>query len=88
MATKIHTRTKRKLGLSSGFGHYKFFHPGVKQNNRPKTFKTEKSAHLCAEKNGLKKEQYYLKSVKKRKRFQMVRYDGADKNSANKENNP
>lgn len=71
---KIHTGVKRKFGLSRSLRHYRFFHPGIRKH-RPKTFKTEESAHQWASKHGLKKEQYYLKSAKKGKKFQVVRYN-------------
>ena len=68
---KIHTRVKKRHGLSTHLNHYKFFKPGTKKN-RPKTFKTEEDANGWALKQGLKLEQYYLKKVKKNKKFQIV----------------
>lgn len=79
MAKKIHTRQKRKLRMH-----------GIRGRNRkpkPKTFKTEDSANAWALEHGLKPEQYYLKKVKRNKKFQIVMYNGTDKNTANKENN-
>ena len=69
---KIHTRLKRKHNLSTHLSHYKFFHAGAKEKNRPKTFKTEESADSWAQKNGLKQEDYFLKKVKHNKKFQIV----------------
>ncbi len=77
MGRKIHTRTKRKWGLSTGLSHYRFFHPGPNKKNRPKTFKTEEAAHAWASKHGLNPEQYCLKLVKKDKKFQ-VECNGKD----------
>ena len=61
---KIHTRTKRKLGISSG-------HSGKilskKKRKRPTTFKTEKAAKEWAEKHNIKN--YTLVRAKKNKRF-------------------
>jgi len=84
---KIHTRLKRKFGLSTGLSHYHFFHPCTNKKNRPKTFKTEESANAWVRKYGLKKEQYYLKKVKRNKKFQVVRYNGKNKDITNKEGN-
>lgn len=66
---KIHTRAKRKLGLSSSFRH-KSALEGKKRKHRAKTFKTEKSANDYAAKKGLK--DFSLKKVKKNKKFQIV----------------
>lgn len=41
---KIHTRLKRKFGLTSSFGHMRFFSGGSTRKNGPKTFKTEEKA--------------------------------------------
>lgn len=84
---KIYTRAKRKLELSTHLRHYNFFHPGIKRKKRPKTFKTEESAHAWALNHGLKPEEYYLKLVKKGKKFQIVAYNGKDKNTVNKKSN-
>ncbi len=64
--TKIHTRVKRRLGLSTHIRH--LVRP--KRANRPKTFATEDAAKIYAGANGIAK--YSLKSVKKYKRFQIV----------------
>lgn len=84
---KVHTRTKRKFGLSTHLRHYKLFHPGVKKPNRPKTFKTEEAANAWALSQGLKPEHYSLKEVKKNKKFRVVTCDGKDKNQAGKKGN-
>lgn len=84
---KIHTRAKRKYGLSTKHGHYRYFHR-IKKKNRPKTFKAEEYAHAWASKHNLKPEQYYLKKAKKNKKFQIVMYDGKNKNTANKKDKP
>ena len=68
---KIHTKVKRKFGLSSNKGQYKFFHPS-KKTNRPKTFVSESQAKEWAKLKGLKEGEYTLKSVKHNKRFQIV----------------
>lgn len=68
---KVHTNTKRKLRLATHLGHSGFFHK-VDRKNRPKTFKTEISAHAWASANNIKPEQYALKSAKRNKKFQIV----------------
>ena len=75
---KIHTRIKRRYGLSTSHGHYSYFH-GAGKNNRPKTFNTEESANTWALKQGFKPEQYDLKKVKHNKKFQVVMRDRKDK---------
>lgn len=72
---KVHTKAKRKYRLSTHINQYAFFHP-VKKKSRPKTFKTEESAHVWASKNGLKSGQYSLKKVKKNKKFQILVKNG------------
>ena len=80
---KIHTRVKRRYGLSTRKNHYDFFHPSVKGKRiRAKTFKTEEVAHKWASAQGLKKEGYYLKKVKKGKKFEVVEYNGKNKDAA------
>ena len=74
---KIHTREKRKFGLSRNKNWYYFFHP-VKRR-RPKTFKTEEAANTWASKHGLKQDQYYFKKVKLNKKFQIVMHNGKNK---------
>ena len=83
---KIHTRIKRRLGLSTHLRHYLHLHPGIKRN-RPKTFTTEESAHTWAAKQNLKPEQYSLKPAKYNKKFMVVVKNGKDKNSADKKDN-
>ena len=84
---KIHTRIKRRYGLSTTHGHYTYFH-GIEKKHRPKTFKTEEAANAWAFKHGLKPKRYYLKNVKRSKKFQIMVYDGKDKNAADKEDKP
>lgn len=74
---KVHTRIKRKFGLSTHLRHYGFFHPKARKH-RPKTFKTEESANRWASEHGLKQEQYYLKKVKHNKKFQVAMQNGKD----------
>ena len=69
--SKIHTRLKRKIGLSSSRQHYFYFHTTVVKH-RPKTFATGESADKWAAEHGLKLGEYSLKSAKKGKRFQVV----------------
>ena len=60
---KIHTRIKRKFGLSTGKNwYYTFFHKNLIEKKRPKTFKTEESAKKWAEAQGLKK--FELKNIR------------------------
>ena len=68
---KIHTRAKRRFKLSTHINWHGFFHP-AEEKHRPKTFKTEEYARAWASGQGLKPEQYHLKSVKRNKRFQVV----------------
>lgn len=85
---KIHTRIKRKYGLSSHKNWYYFFHPALAKRKRPKTFKTEETANAWALNHGLKPGQYYLKKVKRNRKFEIVMYNGKNKNNSGKENNP
>ena len=68
---KIHTRLKRKIGLSTKHKHYFYFHTVVRKH-RPKTFMTVENADKWAAEHGLKLGEYSLKSAKKGKRFQVV----------------
>jgi len=77
---KIHTRIKRRYGLSTSHGHHSYFH-GIGKKNRPKTFNTEESANAWALKQGLKPEQYNLSKAKRNKKFQVVMHDRKDKNA-------
>ena len=84
---KIHTKIKRRLGLSTHKNwYYPYFHPNLVKRRRAKTFNTEEAANAWALKNGLKPEQYSLKNVKKNKKFEIVREDGKNKNNFNKKN--
>ncbi len=78
---KIHSRIKRRYGLSTSHGHYRYFHRKGK-NRRPKTFNTEESANAWALKQGLKPEQYSLKNAKSGKKLQVVRQDRKGKLSS------
>lgn len=75
---KIHTRIKRKYGLSTHKNQYCFFHPGLNEKKRPKTFKSEGAANSWASSHGLNPGQYSLKRVKRDKRFQIVRNNGSE----------
>lgn len=83
---KIHTRIKRRLGLSTHLRHHRNSYSVIK-SSRPKTFTTEESAHTWAAKQNLKPEQYSLKPVKHNKKFMVVVKNGKDKNSADKKSN-
>jgi hypothetical protein len=83
---KIHTRVKRRRGLSTHLKHYRNS-PSVIKSSRPKTFKTEKSANEWTAKQNLKPEQYSLKPAKHNKKFMVVIKNGQNKNSADKKNN-
>lgn len=69
---KIHTKVKRKFGLSTNKGQYIFFHPKPKVA-RPKTFASEALAKEWAKQHELKEGDYTLKLVKRNKRFQIVK---------------
>ena len=64
----MHTRAKRKLGLTSSLRHGS---SSIKKN-RPKTFKTEESAHKWADDNKLDKSKYDLVPAKKRLKFKIA----------------
>jgi hypothetical protein len=64
---KMHTRAKRRLGIST---HKRGNKPGLFRKNGPKTFATEERAKEYAKEQGITK--FELKSVKKDKRFQIV----------------
>ena len=66
---KIHTRAKKKFGLST-HGTYGKKLPNLHKKKGPKTFKTEEAANKYAEENGIKS--FKLKKVKKNKKFQIV----------------
>ena len=80
---KIHTRLKRKHGLSTHKNWYSLFHNIHPKRIRPKTFKTEEAAHAWASNHNLKPDQYFLKPAKKNKKFQIVVKDGKNKNTVN-----
>lgn len=66
---KIHTRAKRKLGLTSSFRHN---NAGKGSKNGAKTFKTEESAHKWAASNKLDTGKYDLVPAKKNIKFKIV----------------
>ncbi len=65
---KVHTRAKKKFGLST-HKSYKLKTSSFKKNG-PRTFNTEEAANKYANENGIKS--FTLKKVKKNKRFQIV----------------
>ena len=67
----MHTRAKRKLGLTTSFRHGKS-NRGLVKKHGSRTFKTEESAHKWAADNKLDKGNYNLVSAKKRKKFKIV----------------
>ena len=77
---KMHTRIKRKRGLNSHSRHRSRPDSEAK-SKRPKTFKTEESAHSWAEKNKLSPAQYTIEKAKKNKRFMAVVKQENDKKS-------
>ena len=68
---KIHTRLKRRAGLTRRAKHYSYFHPSAGKR-RPKTFKTEDAAKAWALSMELKEGQYCLEKAKKGKKFKVV----------------
>ena len=64
---KVHTRAKRKAGLSTHRGTI----PSARRKKRPKTFETEERANEWAKENKIEK--FSLKKVKKGKKFQIVK---------------
>jgi len=70
MSKKVHTRVKRRRGLTTSKRHYGYFH-NLKTPNRPKTFKTEDAANARAKRDGLKDSEYVLVKVKKGKKFKI-----------------
>ncbi len=64
---KIHTRAKRRLGIST---HKRGNVPSLHKKKGPKTFATEERVNEYAKEQGIKK--FELKSVKKGKKFQVV----------------
>ncbi|MFH1848892.1 MAG: hypothetical protein ABH879_01770 [archaeon] len=82
MVKKIHTRIKRMHYLSTHLRHHTFFHKGTTKVGA-KTFKTQESADAWAKVHGLGPEDYHLKSVKRNKRFQIVKMKGVNENGTN-----
>jgi hypothetical protein len=70
---KIHTKIKRKYGLTTSFRH-KTLGAGKKKTG-PRTFISEESAKKWASENKLIDGSYTLKLVKKNKRFQIVKIE-------------
>jgi len=68
---KMHTRAKRKLGLTTSIS-YRKRKQGLVSKNGPKTFKSEESAHKWAADNKLDKGKYTLVPAKKRKKLKIV----------------
>ncbi len=69
---KISSKVKRAHKLSTHLNHYYYFHQGIARKKGPRTFKTEEAARAWAEKHGIKKEEYTLKRVKRKRKFQIV----------------
>jgi len=67
---KIHTRAKKKLGLSTHGTYGKTISAKYKKKG-PKTFKTEEAAKKYASEKGIKS--FELKKVKKNKKFQIIK---------------
>ena len=67
----MHTRVKRKLGLTTSFS-YRKTNQGLVKKHGPKTFKTEESAHKWAVEHKLDNGKYTLVPAKKRKKFKIV----------------
>ncbi len=70
MVKKIHTRTKRKFGLTSSFGHKNFFSGKVGKRG-DKTFKTQEAAKAYAKEKGLKDTEYLLVPAKRDKKIKI-----------------
>ena len=67
----MHTRVKRKLGLTTSLSHGKT-NRGLVKKHGPRTFKTEESAHNWAADNKLDKGKYDLVPAKKWTKFKIV----------------
>lgn len=65
---KIHTRTKRKMDLSSSHRH-KAALRGIKRKKRAKTFAEEKAAKEWMKKQNLSEKDYRIEKAKKGKRL-------------------
>ena len=68
MAKKMHTRIKRRLNLTSSFGHKYFLGQNTKKVGA-KTFRTEEQANEHATAQGLK--DYKVLPAKQNKRFKI-----------------
>lgn len=68
---KVHTRVKRRLRIRSNLDGNKILKKKEK-NSKPKTFPNTESAHNWAAKENLISDSYFLKSVKRNKRFEIV----------------
>ena len=68
---KVHTKLKRKYGVTSSFRH-NGFHKGTTVDKRKgdKTFKTEDTANAHAQKLGIT--EFTLEPAKKGKKFKIV----------------
>jgi len=69
---KVHTRVKRRHGISSNLDGNVFLKKKPK-DNRPKTFSNIESAKNWAVKNDLIPESYLFKPVKRNKRIEIVK---------------
>jgi len=67
---KMHTRAKRKMGLTTSFRH-KQTNGGIAKKHGPRTFKTEESAHKWATEHKLAKDKYSLVPAKKKIKFKI-----------------
>ena len=68
---RLHTRAKRKLGLTTSL-RYRNINRGLVKKHGTRTFKTEESAHKWAAEHKLDKGKYTLVPAKKRKKFKIV----------------
>lgn len=69
---KIHTRLKRKYGLTTSFRHTNFFRGGKVPKKGERTFKTVEGANKWAtEKLGLKAGSYTLVPAKRNLKFKI-----------------
>ena len=67
----MHTRAKRKLGLTTSFSYGKT-NRGLVKKHGPKTFKTGESAHIWAAAHKLDKGKYTLVPAKKWTKFKIA----------------
>jgi len=68
---KLHTRVKRKLGLTTSIS-YRKRNQGLVKKHGQRTFKTEETAHKWAAEHKLDKGKYTLVPAKKRKKFKIT----------------